>query len=996
MNLFEDGETAAAVLHNLKSAGIKIKNWRNCFIDAHRHTEEFAKPLSSFSFGRELHTLPQCFIPALGGDVPQFLVDACEFLSLHLHTEGLFRKSGSVSRIRALQSRLEQGESVLSSSLDPQPCDVAALLKQFLRELPSPLLPLSLQAPLCRAQGLPDQNQRHDATLLLTALLPAARALVLRYLCTFLRRVADRVSDNRMSAGSLALVFSPNLFQCPGAGGRFTAGTERLLERQAGVLRTLIGAPERIGVVPSSILDTVSQSPSGAESGCATPSGEVMEDSEDAHVDSATKRRRRRSVGEIFVDALSKLKTTRTPTNTPIQLDKKSALQGAVSLSVHSSFTAKRKAPEEAVPAPESSAKKRRSVQDSSHDPQILCLSPTGALLAPEDPCEVVPGSPGSYLERTLGPGAPPPRRTTPQSSSKKKKEKRRRRSTRTDLKQAARLPSGRASFLTPMKVERNTGLRKSLRLFTLGQRGSRDLSALGPLSFEAGSWTLGRKRVIDSPDRPAHFKGEELASGPAHLADTTGSELEVANIDPLILSSPVELGSPDTSLTVQVDTPLQPDRQRERERKRKERKEEEREREKDREERKEEEEREKDREKREREERDRDWLSFDLFRSGWRGKRAPRRSLSLPEGIAELGGKQAEEGEGEQERVIEEKGEGEQERVVEEKGEGEQERVIEEKGEGEQERVIEEKGEGEQDRVIEEKGEQERVIEEKGEGEQERVIEEKGEGEEKREEFSIFRMVMQDAWPPRIKENEDEKEEGDRPVKMVVPELVAPLAGEEEEREEKRMDCSTVSAPVEDDEAGRDCKKVSQVSSDPDSSSRLSVTDRIRRFNKLSSRLWSPWQGSSSNVGVSGARSPLLFQRSPVLRVAERFGGAAGAGGGNFVKRKGARRFGRSLSHESVMRILEAQKKGGEMDGDEEEEKVLQVHSQPQNGSSAVSPPATQTPVKGPQGSPSPESTPTSRPFSESGVGGGEEVIQGVPEMSSSHVKDGSFKQFT
>ncbi|MGH0167535.1 UNVERIFIED_CONTAM: hypothetical protein FKN15_052782 [Acipenser sinensis] len=64
--------------------------------------------------------------------------------------------------------------------------------------------------------------------------------------------------------------------------------------------------------------------PSGAEPGCATPSGEVMEESEDAHVDSATKRRRRRSVGEIFVDALSKLKTTRTPTNTPIQLDKKS------------------------------------------------------------------------------------------------------------------------------------------------------------------------------------------------------------------------------------------------------------------------------------------------------------------------------------------------------------------------------------------------------------------------------------------------------------------------------------------------------------------------------------------------------------------------------------------------------------------------------------------------------------------------------------------------
>ncbi|KAK6487664.1 gremlin-1-like [Huso huso] len=45
----------------------------------------------------------------------------------------------------------------------------------------------------------------------------------------------------------------------------------------------------------------------------------------------------------------------------------------------------------------------------------------------------------------------------------------------------------------------------------------------------------------------------------------------------------------------------------------------------------------------------------------------------------------------------------------------------------------------------------------------------------------------------------------------MVVPELVAPLAGEEEEREEKRMDCSTVSAPVEDDEGGRDSLVVTE-----------------------------------------------------------------------------------------------------------------------------------------------------------------------------------------
>ncbi|KAG5844524.1 hypothetical protein ANANG_G00163410 [Anguilla anguilla] len=153
----EERLRVAAIINALKAAGVRVKNWKN-FLNGettHGDTYKQERRCNSFGFGRDLAVLPQCQLPEMGGAVPRFLVDACEFLSQHLHTEGLFRKTGSLSRIRALRVGLEQGEEVfsppLSSSL--QPCDVASLLKQFLRELPSPLIPPELQGRCAAPRG---------------------------------------------------------------------------------------------------------------------------------------------------------------------------------------------------------------------------------------------------------------------------------------------------------------------------------------------------------------------------------------------------------------------------------------------------------------------------------------------------------------------------------------------------------------------------------------------------------------------------------------------------------------------------------------------------------------------------------------------------------------------------------------------------------------------------------------------------------------------------
>ncbi|KAJ8342098.1 hypothetical protein SKAU_G00320260 [Synaphobranchus kaupii] len=256
---------------------------------------------------------------------------------------------------------LEQGEPVFSPALcsSLQPCDVASLLKQFLRELPSPLVPVELQGPLCRAQGLgPDggrEGDRDGATLLVTALFPPSHTRALRYLCTFLRSAAQRCSENRMEVGSLALVMAPNLLQGLVSGCKLTVGTERLLDRQAAVISALITHAERIGVVPSVIMEALSISATRLGRGGG----------------------RRRSVGEMFVDALSKLKTGRTPNGPSQPSDATRGQQVAASGIPQSPSTIKRKASEDTLPEGDYSPGLvlTRSIHDLREDNQPTSLS---------------------------------------------------------------------------------------------------------------------------------------------------------------------------------------------------------------------------------------------------------------------------------------------------------------------------------------------------------------------------------------------------------------------------------------------------------------------------------------------------------------------------------------------------------------------------------------------------------------------------------------------
>ncbi|MEQ2202800.1 hypothetical protein XENOCAPTIV_016135 [Xenoophorus captivus] len=200
-------------------------------------------------FGVPLENLARKYIPEFGL-VPCFLVDACSFLLDRICTVGLFRKPGSLHRIKVLRAKLNHGEESLSTAL---PYDVATLIKQFCRELPEPLFPSELHVPLLKAQALSNLQDRMAALQLLSCLLPAKNSSCLHYLFDFLHKVSQRCSDNLMTSTNLATVFVPCLLPPPNK----TEMSEGRLELRVLVLRNFVECPHLFGVIPKAVLDSM-------------------------------------------------------------------------------------------------------------------------------------------------------------------------------------------------------------------------------------------------------------------------------------------------------------------------------------------------------------------------------------------------------------------------------------------------------------------------------------------------------------------------------------------------------------------------------------------------------------------------------------------------------------------------------------------------------------------------------------------------------------------
>ncbi|KAL5022010.1 hypothetical protein ScPMuIL_001165 [Solemya velum] len=140
----------------------------------------------------------------------------------NIRAEGLFRKTGNLGRQRLLKEILNQGEDLGLEDGTFSPHDCATVLKNYLGELPDPVLTekhfqahLQVVGMMAAAQTDKDKIRAEEKQLktlqLLLLLLPRENSLLLECLLDLLHKVT-KVSENMMTAHSLGTVFAPHLF----------------------------------------------------------------------------------------------------------------------------------------------------------------------------------------------------------------------------------------------------------------------------------------------------------------------------------------------------------------------------------------------------------------------------------------------------------------------------------------------------------------------------------------------------------------------------------------------------------------------------------------------------------------------------------------------------------------------------------------------------------------------------------------------------------------
>uniref|UniRef100_A0A3Q2G5I4 Myosin IXB n=1 Tax=Cyprinodon variegatus TaxID=28743 RepID=A0A3Q2G5I4_CYPVA len=156
-----------------------------------------------------------CHLVSDKNPVPMVLEMMLEHVEMHgLYTEGIYRKSGSANRMKELHQRLDTEPHLVN--LEEHPIHtVTGLVKQWLRELPDPLMTFTHYNDFLHAVELPEKQEQLQAIYKVLEELPTANFNTLERLIFHLVRVSKEEAHNRMSPNSLAIVFAPCILRCP-------------------------------------------------------------------------------------------------------------------------------------------------------------------------------------------------------------------------------------------------------------------------------------------------------------------------------------------------------------------------------------------------------------------------------------------------------------------------------------------------------------------------------------------------------------------------------------------------------------------------------------------------------------------------------------------------------------------------------------------------------------------------------------------------------------
>ncbi|XP_040131492.1 unconventional myosin-IXa isoform X8 [Ictidomys tridecemlineatus] len=181
-----------------------------CLKTTAKCSKKYDPELSSRQFGVELSRLT-----SEDRTVPLVVEKLINYIEMHgLYTEGIYRKSGSTNKIKELRQGLDtDAENV---NLDDYNIHViASVFKQWLRDLPNPLMTFELYEEFLRAMGLQERKETIRGVYSVIDQLSRTHLNTLERLIFHLVRIALQEETNRMSANALAIVFAPCILRCP-------------------------------------------------------------------------------------------------------------------------------------------------------------------------------------------------------------------------------------------------------------------------------------------------------------------------------------------------------------------------------------------------------------------------------------------------------------------------------------------------------------------------------------------------------------------------------------------------------------------------------------------------------------------------------------------------------------------------------------------------------------------------------------------------------------
>eukprot|EP00939_MAST-03C_sp_MAST-3C-sp1_P001427 g1427.t1 len=164
--------------------------------------------------------------------VPDIVRQCCRILTSekNISTRGILRVSGQKAVVENLKKTLDDAaagttldvKDVLARASESTPAfdlfNVGTLLKQFLQELPEPVIARICYPHLLRAQRMSSLRRKlavMTAVVNDSMLLPPPHRRCLAYLLRFLRAVAKHGATNKMNPSNIAVCFAPTILQMP-------------------------------------------------------------------------------------------------------------------------------------------------------------------------------------------------------------------------------------------------------------------------------------------------------------------------------------------------------------------------------------------------------------------------------------------------------------------------------------------------------------------------------------------------------------------------------------------------------------------------------------------------------------------------------------------------------------------------------------------------------------------------------------------------------------